>query len=144
YENTLNANMHTNGSLTVHGMATTVRGFGTYVNSAYATPFKALEKAFNPYNNPNNDAVTQRVPRADIPEFNAADYLSKIGSDQTSTGPVSLSGTLNLGGTREDPYVWYIQGLRSAAGRMHTTGEEMGIVDSNVNLNGTFRASPAL
>src|SRR5690606_2200684 len=144
YENTLNANMHTNGSLTVHGMAATVRGFGTYVNSAYATPFKALEKAFNPYNNPNNDAVTQRVPRVDIPEFNAADYLSKIGSDQTSTGPVSLSGTLNLGGTREDPYVWYIQGDLSASGGVHINGYALFIVDGNVELSGDFRASQSV
>ena len=138
--NTLNANMHTNGNLLITGEALTVRGFGTYVTSAVATPSSALQTAFDPYWNPDNDDVTSKVTRVDIPEFDVTEFLSKVDTDKT-TGAVNLSGTYDLGGTRENPYVWHVQGDLTASGGTKIKGYTTFVVEGNVSLSGNVDAS---
>lgn len=138
--NTLNANMHTNGSLIINGNSLTVKGFGTYVNTALATPATALTTAFEPYYNPTGDPVTAQVSAIDVPEFDVTAFTSKVDIDQSSAGAVSLSGTYDLGGTRDDPYVWYVQGDLSATGGTNIKGYVMFIVDGNVFMSGNVDA----
>lgn len=135
-ENTLNANMHTNADLSLSGNSATVRGFGTYVGAASGAH---LTSTFDPYYNPTNDPVVQQVPAIDTPTFDTADFLSKIIVDQTS-GDVSLHGSYTLGGTREDPYVWYVNGLLSASGGVEIDGYVMFIVDGDIELSGNVHA----
>lgn len=139
--NTLNANMHTNGSLYISGNALTVKGFGTYVNGASATPSEALTTAFEPYYNPTNDPVTQQVSAIDVPAFDMTAFTSKVDVDQSTAGDVALSGTYDLGGTRENPYVWYIDGNLSASGGTNIKGYVMYLVSGNVTLSGNIDAS---
>lgn len=139
-ENTLNANMHTNGSLYIQGNAATVRGFGTYHGTASASPSSALYSTFKPYYNPTNDPVVQQVPAVDIPLFDVADFLSKTTVDQTTNGDLSLSGNYSPGGTREDPYVWYVDGNMSASGGVVIDGYVMFVVDGDATLSGNFKA----
>ncbi len=139
-ENTLNANMHTNASLAVDGNAAVVKGFGTYVNSASGNPSSALTSSFRPYYNPTNAPVTQQVPTIDVPEFDVAEFVSKVEVDQTSSGAVALSGTYDFGGTREDPYVWYVDGDLSASGGTTLNGYVMFIVSGDVSMSGNLEA----
>lgn len=139
-ENTLNANMHTNGNLTISGNAATVRGFGTYAGTASSTPSGALWNTFEPYYNPTDDPVVQQVPTIDIPVFDVTDFLSKTTVDQTTSGNLSLSGMYDLGGTREDPYVWYVDGDISASGGVTIDGYVMFVVDGDATFTGNFMA----
>lgn len=139
-DNTLNANMHTNGNLHISGNAATVRGFGTYVGSASANPSSALDGTFDPYYNPTNDPDVQQVPAVDIPTFDVATMLSKTTVDQTTSGDLSMSGTYDLGGTREDPFVWHVDGNLSASGGVVINGYVMFIVEGNVGFSGNFEA----
>src|SRR5690606_32509722 len=140
-DNTLNANMHTNGMLTIKGMAATVRGFGTYVTGASGSPATALTKTFNPYSNPTNEPVSRQASKIEIPEFDAAKFLSKVNVDKSSTGEVQLSGTYNLPGTRENPFVWHINGDLSASGGVQINGYALFIVEGDITLSGNFRGS---
>lgn len=142
-ENTLNANMHTNGSLIISGNALTVKGFGTYVTGASASPASALQTAFQPYYNPTNDPVTQEVPMIEVPEFDMSEFVGKVDVDQTTSGDVSLSGTYDLGGTRDDPYVWRIDGNLNASGGTNIKGYVMFLIDGDVSLSGNVDASQA-
>ena len=137
-DNTLNANMHTNGNLTVNGNAATVRGFGTYVGSANGK----LNNTFKPYYNPTNDPVAKRVPRVDLPAFDVTDLLSKTSVDHTTAGDLTLSGTYDLGGTRENPYVWHVSGNLTGNGNVKINGYAMFIVEGNVHFGGNFEAGP--
>ncbi len=136
-ENTLNANMHTNGNLSLSGNAATVRGFGTYVG---ATSGSHLTSAFDPYYNPTNDDVIQRVPEVEAPTFDMADFLSKTIVDQSTSGDVNLNGSYNFGGTREDPYVWHIDGTLAASGGVVLEGYIMFLVDGDIELSGNVHA----
>ena len=139
-ENTLNANMHTNGNLGISGNAATVRGFGTYADAAWASPSTALFNTFDPYYNPTDDPVVQRVPEVDIPEFDIPEFLSKTTVDQTTTGNVTLSGSYSLGGTRENPYVWYVDGDVTSSGGATIDGYVMFIVNGDVTISGNVMA----
>jgi hypothetical protein len=139
--NTLNANMHTNGSLSISGNALTVKGFGTYVQSATANPASALTTAFQPYYNPTNDPVTKQVTAIDVPDFDITAFTSKVDVDQTSGGDVALSGTYDLGGTRENPYVWYVDGNMTASGGTNIKGYVMFVVSGDISMSGNVDAS---
>lgn len=138
-DNPLNANMHTNGNMQIQGNAVTVRGFGSYVGSASASPASALYDSFEPYENKGTE-VCGRVPYIEIADFDATAFASKATPDETTTGPVVLSGTYDLGGTREDPYVWHIEGDLSATGGTTINGYTMFVVDGNVAFAGNVDA----
>lgn len=139
-ENTLNANMHTNGNLHINGNAAEVRGFGTYVGSGTASPSSALTSTFRPYYNPSNEPVVKQIPAIEVPVFDVAAFLSKTSVDHTTTGDLTLSGTYSLGGTREDPYVWHVDGNVSASGGVTIDGYAMFIVDGDATLSGNLAA----
>lgn len=141
--NMLNANMHTNGSLIISGNSVNVRGFGTYVNTALATPASALQNSFDPYYNPTNADVTRMVPEVEVPAFDVNDFFMKVSPDE-STGPVNLSGTYDLEGTREDPYIWHVQGDLTSSGGANIKGYVMFIVEGNVTLDGNVDANQAI
>lgn len=136
--NTLNANMHTNGSLSINGNAVDVQGFGTYVNTASASPSRALYNTFQPNYNPDGETSAQRVDRVDIPAWDMTTFLANVTPDRTDMSDVTLTGTINLGGTREDPYVWYVQGDVSATGGATVDGYVLMLVEGNVDVSGNL------
>lgn len=135
----LNANIHTNGTLSLSGNAATVRGFGTYVTGVSGNA-NHLKRAFNPYHNPTGNLGYGPAPRVEIPVYDAATYLSRVSVDRTSHSSVTLSGTLDLGGTREDPYVWHVKGSLTATGGVTIKGYTLFLVDGQVNLGGNVVA----
>ena len=139
-ENTLNANMHTNGNLSIRGNSVEVRGFGTFVGSGSASPSSALYNSFQPNYNPTGDPTAQQTTEVEIPVFDAATFVSKVSVDQTTVGDESISSDLDLGGTRDDPYIWYIDGNLFVTGNTQLSGYVMFIVDGNVTFTGNMTA----
>ncbi|NND71647.1 MAG: hypothetical protein HKN43_08710 [Rhodothermales bacterium] len=132
----LNANMHTNGNLHIDGNKASVEGFGTYVGSGSSNPNKALQGTFEPNYNPTSLDGAYQAGRVDIPVFDSALYTSEVAVDATTVGDVILSGDYDLGGTREDPYIWHVTGNVSSTGGTTLDGYVMFIVDGEVSLTG--------
>lgn len=129
---TLNANMHTNKNLTVNGTGNRrVMGFGTYVGTASG---KHAQK-FTPNYNPLGQPSTYKTSYVDIPTFDISTYLSRVSVDQTSNGDVTISGTQNLGGTRDNPYIWHITGNLSTTGNTTINGYVVFLVEGTISLN---------
>lgn len=135
--NQLNANMHTNGSLNVTGNAVTVEGFGTYVNSVSG---KHAADAFEPNDNPADEPTIQQSARVDIPPFDAALLASKVNVDRTEGSVELLGGELDLGGTRDDPYIWHVQGDLTLLSDVKISGYVLFIVEGNATLAGNVQA----
>lgn len=136
----LNANFHTNGDLQINGNASRVAGFGTFAGTGKANPKKALTGTFRPNFNPDDLETAFRTPAVEMPTFDAAEFLSNVTVDQTSTGTVLIKDDMDLGGTREDPYIWYVQGDLIANGNPVLDGYVMFVVEGDITLNGTLDA----
>jgi hypothetical protein len=135
-----NANIHTNSSLKITGGNVSVAGFGTYVDNVSANPVSALDTSFGPVDNEMNRAGVHPVAEITIPDFDASAYIGSAGIDQMSPGDVTLSGELDFGGTREDPYVWYVDGNLTATGGTSIEGYVMFLVDGNIDVSGNLEA----
>lgn len=139
-ESTFNANFHTNGDLHVDGNSADVAGFGSYTGIGTSNPSEALASTFQPHYNPDElETVYQSAP-VDIPPFNADSFLENVMVDESSPGPVVISGDLDLGGTRDDPYVWHVGGNLSAIGGSTVSGYVMFVVEGDINLTGNLVA----
>ncbi len=137
---TLNANMHTNGNLHIDGNSVFVAGFGTYVGSGSANPAKALQNSFQPNYNPTGESGAHQTLAVDIPDFDAAAYTSRLTIDTLTTGLTELAGSYAPGGTREHPYIWYVQGDLTATGNTTMDGYVMFIVEGDAVFNGNMQA----
>lgn len=137
---TLNANMHTNGSLHVTGNSAEVQGFGTFVGSGTSNPGKALKRTFEPHYNPTGAPSTQQVPGITLPSLNVSNIETMLSADSVTTGDVVLTGAQSLGGTREDPFIWYITGSLTNTGGMSLDGYVMFLVEGDVNFTGNATA----
>jgi hypothetical protein len=136
-----NANIHTNGDLTINGDNVYVAGFGTYVGSANANPERALTTTFTPPANPGDLDGLQAIGEIPIPELNIQETLANVSVDTESNKSVELTGTLQ-GGSREDPLVWYIpNGGLTITGDVQIDGYVMFIVDGDINISGNVRTT---
>lgn len=133
-----NANIHTNGKLTVKGNAASIRGFGTYVTTADVKH----PNVFKPYSNDTGEPVIQKVDKIDIPTFDMDAIAMKVGTDSVTAGDVVLSGSYDfsqLSASRENPYVWHVKGNLSAVGNTQLTGYVMFLVEGNINFTGNVQ-----
>jgi hypothetical protein len=132
----LNANVHTNGSLSVEGNVV-VNGFGTYVNNFTK---QGNKRFFDPNYNPTNAPATQRTARVDIPSVDAAMLAANANVSQVTVGNLAISSPMNLGGTREDPFVWYITGNLTLNGGAKFDGYVLFLVGQDVFVSGGVSA----
>ena len=137
-EVTLNANMHTNGNLHVQGNSAEVRGFGTHVGSGTSNPNKALRRTFDPHYNPMGSPSTQQTPAIDIPNFSVDAMATVLSPDSVTNGNVLLTGDYNLGGSREDPYVWHVKGDLTASGGAELSGYVLFLIEGDVDFTGNL------
>ncbi len=137
-----NANVHTNGTLKVTGNNVKVSGFGTHAKGASSNPDGALESSFSPVENELDRSSVFEVSEIEIPQFSVDAYIDNVVPDMVS-GPTTLSGEYNLGGTREDPYVWVINGDLEATGGTVLNGYVMFMVEGNINMSGNVSAGMA-
>ena len=134
-----NANIHTNGKITVNG-AVTVRGFGTYKTSKQINPNQP-QRFFKPYYNPTNDGVLKQLANGVlIPSatMDPAALNAKMAPDST-TGSVTLNGNIDFrlkGATRENPFIWYVDGNLTMNGSVKMTGYVIFLVRDDIVLNG--------
>lgn len=105
------------------------------MEQVHRTQAKACS-ARSPNYNPTGLNGAYQSGAVDIPVFDSAAYLSKVVVDATTSGDVVLSGDYDLGGTREDPYIWHVTGNVSSSGGTTIDGYVMFIVDGEVALTG--------
>jgi hypothetical protein len=140
-----NANVHTNGRLTVNGRVV-VRGFGTYRTSKILNPNQP-SRFFKPYDNGTGEPlVKQLVDGIEIPlaELDPATLNTQFPPDRVS-GDVTLNGTQNFevggAGTRANPYIWYVNGDLTVNGNVNMIGYVIFLVEEDVILNGNVTIS---
>lgn len=138
-----NANVHTNGTLTVSGKAATIKGFGTYVDYENV----AHEEVFQPYDNSSEDPVVQQV--GSIPmglnKFDTGKIYTDLNSSnkEETVGDLTLSGEYDFaakGATREEPYIWHVTGNLTADGGVTLDGYVMFLVDGSIDFQGNMQA----
>jgi len=145
YSSKLNANVHTNANLLITGNSVEVGGFGTYSGTGEARPAPSLEDSFQPnYMPESNMATAYQADEIDIPEIDIAAMTATTNIDGTpyvdnyTASDVSLTGgTLSFGGTRENPYVWHIDGNLTMAGNTVIDGYVVFLVEGDVDLQGS-------
>lgn len=142
-----NANVHTNGKLTVNGKVT-VRGFGTYKTTRTFNPNQP-SRFFKPYDNPANEPVAKQVPDGiDIPLATMTPAaLNAVLPPTITTGSVTLNGNQDFivkGATRENPYVWYVDGSLTLNGNVKMIGYVIFVVRDDIILNGNVSIKTGL
>lgn len=137
-----NANMHTNHDLRIDGNSVTVKGFGTFTGNGTANPVKALLGSFQPNYNPGGLATARQSPAVAAPDFDITAFMTKIVVDQTDAN-VTLTGSYDLGGTREDPYVWRITGNLTTTGNTKISGYTLFLVENDIIFSGNMFAGPS-
>ncbi len=140
----LNANMHTNGDLSINGNRVQVEGYGTYYGTVSASPAKALDTSFDPnYAPTEGPSVYQVDEKVDMPNYDAAEYVAKVLSNGFNViehaGDYTLGGVYDFG-PRENPTVIHVTGDLSTSGNAVLNGYVMFIIDGNVNINGNIEA----
>ena len=142
----LNANVHTNGRLSSNGKKMKVRGFGTYRTTENVTH----EKVFDPYANPTQEPVVKQVDQnieVPVDDFDvtaiAQKYESQFGGvDSTSYGDVVLQGGFYdfeaSGATRENPFIWVINGNFSNNGNVEINGYVMFLINGDAYVQGNL------
>jgi hypothetical protein len=136
-----NANIHTNGKLSVKGGAATIRGFGTYVTNR---DVNHQSRVFSPYYNPTNEPVVTKTEPVAIPttSFDIADVAASLGPNESYSGNHSLSGTVDyaaLGATRENPYVVHVKGDLTATGGTTISGYVIYLVEGDITFQGNIQ-----
>ncbi|NNE48203.1 MAG: hypothetical protein HKN37_16245 [Rhodothermales bacterium] len=137
----LNANVHTNADLSIHGGRVSVEGYGSYYGTASGTG-KSLETSFNPNYAPTEQDALYQVPEpVEVPNYDAAAYVAKVLENGFGviehSGDLALSGTLDYG-TRDNPTVIHVTGNLSNTGGAVVNGYVMYMVDGSVSLNGNL------
>lgn len=133
-----NANIHTNGSLRVNGNVE-VHGYGSYKDGLTLNPNKP-DRFFKPFA-PMGEALVKRVPEGvDIPtdSFDPEQMKDQFPPDRI-TGDVKISGRQDFkveGATRENPYIWYVDGSLTVNGNVKIDGYAIFLVRDDIILNG--------
>ncbi len=142
--NRLNANVHANGVLRVNGNVD-VEGFGTTARYADIVGNVDFKPNYNPTDAPS---VQEGVVPVDIPLFNAEEFLDKMDGaddgvinsvDRTSTGDLQITRNYDyhLGGTQEDPYIWYVKdGMLELAGNVSFSGYILFVAEEGFKVTG--------
>ena len=132
--NELNGNVHTNDKLRMNGNAALTKGFGTF--KLVAIPSEAaLADNFVPIYNPGNAPTCFQADEVSIPTMDPGALASTLVIDSTSTGGLVISNDINFGGTREDPYIWHIQGdLLIQGGGMTIDGYHMFLIEGQADI----------
>lgn len=128
----LNADLHSNGTVTLSNVNNLVQGFGAYCGEG--TPVSACAISFQPVSNPTAAPVHAVGGRLLLPEFNAGSYTSL--ATVTTTGPLIVTDTVHLG-TAANPTFWHVAGSVSIAGFI----EGYGVIfaDSAITVTGSLR-----
>ncbi|NND71608.1 MAG: hypothetical protein HKN43_08515 [Rhodothermales bacterium] len=132
----INSDIHTNGDLHISGSTSSVQGFGTYAGSVSANPAPALYTTFSPVSNDAELSSVYKSSVVDIPDFDISAFVDAIELDKSSESSQSVSGPQNFGGTRENPYVWYIDGDLNVGGTTVLDGYNIFLINGNFDIKG--------
>ncbi len=132
--NELNSNVHTNDKLRMNGNAALTKGFGTF--KLVAIPSEAaLADNFVPIYNPGNAPTCFQADEVPIPTMDPGTLALTLVIDSTATGGLVISNDIHFGGTREDPYIWHVQGdLLIQGGGTTIDGYHMFLVEGQADI----------
>ncbi len=147
---TMNANIHTNGSLTSNGNKVTVEGYGTYEHNGSGTvnPEKAMDDVFSPNDDTNgSDPNMHASDSITVPTFIAADYLPY--ATYVTAGDTSFSGVIDFTnwngisgfGTADDPYLLYVSGNLTISGNSTFLGYVQVVAEGTITISGDVTAT---
>jgi hypothetical protein len=148
-DSTINANIHTNKSLTSNGNKVLVEGYGTFVppGTGVVNPQKSVDTVFDP-NDDTNGAVQNLQPGSTItpPLVKASSYYGI--ATKIDNGNVSLSSSIDFqalaaslgktAGTAANPFIWVVNGDLYLGGTMSITGYGMFVTTGNITVNGNI------
>lgn len=136
-----NANIHTNGDLTVSGNKVRVRGFGTYAGTASVNN---PNRTFKPYHNPAREMVLRQVEPVElVNDLDVTNFTNTYPADNW-TGTTTLSGSYDfttMGATRDDPYVWYVNGDLTTLGNVEIKGYAIFVVLGDILFDGNVEVT---
>ncbi|MFA5806002.1 MAG: hypothetical protein WC879_15300 [Melioribacteraceae bacterium] len=125
-----NANVHTNGQMTMSGNAL-IKGFLSYPNQFQQSGNAIVQPNQNPNNLPVDGNIPANVP---VPTFNPDNYMSI--ATQTYSGNFNKSsGTVTLG-TAQNPAIVYVGGNLNWSGNVTVTGYGIIVVKGNAQMSG--------
>jgi hypothetical protein len=131
-DNIINANIHTNGNLSTRGNSALIRGFGTYVTSHDV----GHARVFQPYYNPTNEPVLQRVAPVDIPRgFNARQMAEAMGYTPLSTLPVTMD-VRGGDNSADNPTVFFVDGDAVVPSGFKIEGHAIFLVQGSIDMQG--------
>ena len=126
----INANIHTNGNLTVSGSGL-IRGYGSYSGSCNLSEAEE-SKYFQPYKSVPGQGLADSVRGVEFPKYDLASL--KAEADVILTGSQTLSGNITLG-SESNPKVYYIDGDLKISGNIEGYG--CFIVTGDIDVTGT-------
>lgn len=164
-ENTLNADVHTNGDLILEGQgADKIRGHGTYVGIRDAAQEVFWDRKFDPYyfNEESNDQAVFQTDAVEIPplSFHYEQNTNTVIINGEITVPVSAvlqaepgvsGGTIYYSSgllaettpSREHPVIYYVDGNLTFSSDVEIPSYSLFLVNGNVDFqNKTITASP--
>ena len=127
----INANMHTNGDLSVNGIGNErMQGFGTYAGSASG---KHIDAKFQPRNDPDGLGNTHQSGSVSIPTVDVGAIVAEWSPDYTiSSG--SISGAQVYAGTRTAPAIVHVPGNLTISGTI--SGYVVFLVEGDITIAG--------
>ena len=127
----LNANVHTNGDLTVNGKGSDrMKGFGTYSGSASG---KHRNTKFQPNYNPDGLDHTYQSASVSIPTIDVSAIASSWSPDYTITSG-TISGAQSYGGTRDNPAIVHVPANLDISGTI--SGYVIFLVEGDITVRG--------
>lgn len=132
-DTTQNANVHTNGALTLDGTGSRekVTGFATYVDA-----FSGDESTVEPNWNPEEEDPVRQGDPISAEQLDVSEYQSQA---DTVLGPTVWSGaltTLSLSLDPSDPEIWYVDGDLKLSGDVKVGGYGIILVSGDVRSTG--------
>lgn len=141
-----NVNLHANGYIDVNGASADFHGFGTYTLGVLPSLTKA-KKIFDPNDNPTGSESVYQAVEVPMPELDIEAMAAELVVDSVSTGSVNIAGLayLPLGAfvsTREDPFIWYIEGNLLFSSDIEIPGYVMFLVKGSVSFEADVTTPP--
>lgn len=134
-----NANVHADNDLKIKDELH-VSGFGSAGNNIQNDSGMSLEDIFEPNSNP--DALP--VASEDVSNLNPPDPSSseaKENADHISSGSASWKGVINLGGSANDPEVWFWGKDAKTTGKVTINGHAVVFIGNTLEINHDFRVN---
>ncbi|MDA1028253.1 MAG: hypothetical protein O3B41_04265, partial [Bacteroidetes bacterium] len=134
-----NANLHADNDLKIKDELH-VSGFGSAGNKIQNDSGMSLEDIFEPSSNPDDLPVTSEgVSNLNPPDPSSSEAMEN--ADHVSSGSASWKGVINLGGSANDPEVWFWGDDAKTTGNVIMNGHAVVFIGNTLEINHDFRVN---